>query len=148
MEPRFGDSSGFSAAAAAGTEVMRFAVNCDVDAPGLARKAFDAVAGIDDVREDARLVVTELVSNAVRHSGCAASDLIQVLARLRDGVLEVAVTDLGVSRSTPRLRLHQVDGGGGLGLRIVASVSIRWGTMRAEDNCRTVWADLATSHAG
>ena len=104
--------------------------------------------GIDDVREDARLVVTELVSNAVRHSGCAASDLIQVLARLRDGVLEVAVTDLGVSRSTPRLRLHRVDGGGGLGLRIVAGVSTRWGTMRAEDNYRTVWAELATSHAG
>jgi hypothetical protein len=122
---------------------LRLAVRCDVAAPRLARKAFDVIEGIDAVRDSARLVVSELVSNAVRHSGCVASDLSQVRVSRRDGFLTVAVTDRGMAGGTPRMRPHQPDGRGGLGLSIVAKLSSRWGTRRTAGDCCLVWAELA-----
>ena len=128
-------------------DLLRLAVRCDPHAPRLARKAVDGVEGIDGVRADARLVVTELVSNAVRHSGCAASDLIQVQASRRDGLLEILVTDQGVSGLTPRIPPERADGTGGRGLAIVANLSSRWGTLRIAGDCRVVWPELALNPA-
>lgn len=50
-------------------DVVRLSLRCDVRAPRLASEAFDSAGGIVEVRDEARLVATELVSNAVRHSG-------------------------------------------------------------------------------
>ena len=126
-------------------KLFQLAVHCDARAPALARHAFDLVQGIDRVREHARLVVTELVTNAVRHSGSAAADLINVRASRRPGILEIAVTDRGLSRGTPRILPHQQDESGGLGLPIVAKLAAQWGTLRTPDDHCLVWAELAMS---
>jgi signal transduction histidine kinase len=126
-------------------DLFQLNVHCDARAPGVARHAFDSVQGIDGVREHACLVVTELVTNAVRHSGCTAADLIEVRASRRPGVLEIAVTDRGLSRGTPRIRPRRDDAIGGLGLPIVAKLAAQWGTLRTPDNRCLVWAELATS---
>jgi len=124
-------------------ELIELALRCDERAPRLARDAFDGVEGLDGVRAVARLVVSELVSNAVRHSGSAAGDLIQVHASRRDGALAVSVTDGGFSGTTPRVRSVDDEKLGGLGLSIVENLSARWGWRRtAEDRC-LVWAELS-----
>jgi signal transduction histidine kinase len=127
----------------AAVALMELALSCDLAAPRLARNAFDLVQGLDGVREDALLVMSELVSNAVRHSGGGVGDVIRVDASERDGLLTLSVTDPGTSGATPRLRPHAPDESGGLGLSIVAKLSSRWGTERtAGDRC-LVWAELA-----
>ncbi len=99
------------------------------------------------VREDVRLIVSELVSNAVRHSGCAADDLIEVEASRRDEVLRLAVTDRGCLMALPRIRQHQSAGSGGLSLLIVDELASGWGTLRTPEGCCLVWAELAISPA-
>lgn len=129
-------------------EVMNLAVRCDSHAPRLARNAFDLVEGIDGVRDDVRLVVSELVSNAVKHSGCAADDLIQVHASRRDGILTLSVTDRGVSGDMTSIRLQGAEGRGGRGLPIVQALTSRWGTERTPGKCFLVWAELPLGPAG
>jgi hypothetical protein len=48
-----------------GTELLRLPLTCDRGAPGRARDAVKRLQAIDPVREDAVLVVSELVSSAV-----------------------------------------------------------------------------------
>lgn len=124
-------------------DVMRIDLCGDSRAPGLARRALDLVVGIDGVRDDARLAVSELVSNAVRHSGCATSDLIEVRARLGEEVLELSVTDPGFSRGIPRVRLRGGDESGGCGLLIVQQLASRWGAARTDSGGCRVWVELA-----
>jgi hypothetical protein len=42
--------------------------------------ALDRLDAIDPVPVDAKLVATEIVSNAVRHSGCTPHDVIEIRA--------------------------------------------------------------------
>ena len=48
-----------------GTELLRLPITCDRRAPGRARDAVKRLQAIDPVRDDAVLVVSELVSSAV-----------------------------------------------------------------------------------
>ncbi len=48
-----------------GTELLRLPLTCDRGAPGRARDAVKRLQAIDPVRDDAVLVVSELVSSAV-----------------------------------------------------------------------------------
>jgi len=79
----------------------------------------------EEVREDARLVVSELVGNAVRHARPLADGTVHVAWAHCPTGLDIAVTD-GGARTEP----HQVDAGvsdlAGRGLAIVEAVSARW----------------------
>jgi anti-sigma regulatory factor (Ser/Thr protein kinase) len=114
-------------------------------AAATARRLVDrAVAqwGLPALRDTARLVVTELVSNAVRHGTVAATAAVEVtLARQADAVY-VSVRDR--SRRLPR------PGGpvpatveGGRGLLVVGIMSRAWGTTPTADG-KVVWASLVT----
>jgi hypothetical protein len=95
------------------------------------------------LRDTARLVVTELVSNAVRHGTATATSAVEVtLARQADAVY-VSVRDR--SRRLPR------PGGpvpptveGGRGLLVVGIMSRAWGATPTVDG-KVVWASLATA---
>jgi hypothetical protein len=85
------------------------------------------------VLEDARLVTTELVNNAVLHSGCTPDDIISVVAQLEDEFLVIAVHDPGVAPQLP----------GALPLRVVSALAHRWGIERPDG--RRLWAALPVS---
>lgn len=108
--------------------------------PGRARRAVRACVerfGLQAVREDLELVVSEMVTNAVRHA--AAPVTLEVQAD-DHGVL-VAVAD--GSPEPPRARTADDDAEGGRGLLLVDLLSVEHG-VRPEPPGKTVWAALAT----
>jgi two-component sensor histidine kinase len=86
------------------------------------------------------LVASELVTNAVRHSGCDPSDEIELqIDQASDGVV-ITVRDVGRSPSEPSARAADI-APGGLGLRLVEMLCTRWGTGAVDG--RLVWAHIA-----
>jgi anti-sigma regulatory factor (Ser/Thr protein kinase) len=121
-------------------ELLRRRLRCNASAPHLAREALGALGVIEPVRDDVLLVASELVTNAVLHSGCTPGEELALVAKLIPGGLEIAVTDPGRSDTTPTPRPSYA-GPGGVGLRIVEALARRWGTERRHG--RRVWAELA-----
>jgi anti-sigma regulatory factor (Ser/Thr protein kinase) len=110
----------------------------DRDAPRAARAALTALPAVHpDVRETAALLVSELVTNSVRHAGLAPTDEIE-LAISVDGVLHVAVTDGGPGIS-PAIVDGDLEAEGGRGLMIVSRLALRWGAERGRGR---VWFEL------
>lgn len=107
------------------------------EAPAFARHAIDAAYGAKMSRvrlADAAVVVSELVTNALVHGEGA----IVFKAQLRRGTLKVEVVDEGTDNA-PQIREQPEGDGGGWGLRIVDSVSQRWGAFEGTTH---VWAEL------
>jgi anti-sigma regulatory factor (Ser/Thr protein kinase) len=123
------------------SELLRRRLPCDPTAPRLARHALHPLAVLEPVRDDALLITTELVSNAIRHSGCSSADEVEVVAELTSEGVLIAVTDPGRSGSVPACRPADTVRGGGLGLRIVETLAQRWGAERR--NGLRVWAEIA-----
>lgn len=91
------------------------------------------------VREDAALLVSELMSNTVRHGG----DTALLTATLRGGRLRVAVHDRGAGLPMMNDREHDVSTPSGRGLLIVDRIAHRWGVERDEIGPgKTVWFQL------
>jgi anti-sigma regulatory factor (Ser/Thr protein kinase) len=120
--------------------LLRCHLPCDASAPRRIRRALGALDAIEAVRDDALLVASELVTNAVVHSGCDPSEEVEVVAELIPQGLRIAVTDVGRSGSTPVPRPHY-PGPGGVGLRLVEALARRWGTQRQTGT--QVWVELA-----
>jgi serine/threonine-protein kinase RsbW len=92
---------------------------------------------------DAPLVVSELVTNSLRHGGLPDSATVRVFADLTDRMLRLEVEDAGTAGAvTPRApnRNH----GGGFGLNIIDALAARWGVQR--DRGTLVWVELAIPH--
>ncbi|MFB9390455.1 ATP-binding protein [Streptomyces coeruleoprunus] len=96
--------------------------------------------GIDeDVRDTAELVVSELFTNAVVHTGSG-----RVVCELRDRGerLRIAVHDEGRPVTGPGLRTAEAEECG-RGLLLVDAVSSAWGAHDARHGAgRVVWAEL------
>jgi anti-sigma regulatory factor (Ser/Thr protein kinase) len=90
---------------------------------------------------DAVLVVSELLSNAIRHARPLPGANLQVAWALDDGSVEVAVSD-GGSATRPHQANATVSSLGGRGLDIVEYLARTWG-IRSDDAGLTVWAVLA-----
>ena len=89
-------------------------------------------------RHNLELVVTEVVANAVRHSG--SREDIKLALTPKDGYLCVRVTDDGAGL-VPRPAAMDSDEGAGFGLFIVERLTRRWGVTR-EDGRTRVWFEL------
>jgi anti-sigma regulatory factor (Ser/Thr protein kinase) len=87
--------------------------------------------------DEALLVTTELVANALRHGEGA------IALRLRgdDDRLRVEVLDEGTG-ATSRVCVRVPDATGGWGLHIVEDISLRWGCFEGTTH---VWAEIALS---
>ncbi|WP_372409293.1 ATP-binding protein [Streptomyces luteireticuli] len=93
--------------------------------------------GLDAVTDVTVLLVSELVTNSLRH----ATGPIGVRMYPRAGhVLQVEVSD--PLPDPPRERAAASDDEGGRGLQLVALASRRWGT-RPGVNGKTVWFELS-----
>lgn len=96
-----------------------------------------------ELREDAGLVVTELFTNAVRHTD---SEKITCVVHDAGSVVRVEVTDQGCGAGAPAPAVAEADADeeGGRGLLLVSVLSLAWGSDPAEDGTgRVVWAELA-----
>jgi anti-sigma regulatory factor (Ser/Thr protein kinase) len=89
---------------------------------------------------DAALVISELLSNALRHAVPLPGSSIRVAWHLDAGSVRVAVTD-GGGLTRPELGEPTQSTTGGRGLRIVERLSRSWGT-GSDDNGTTVWAEV------
>jgi anti-sigma regulatory factor (Ser/Thr protein kinase) len=133
-------SAGISA-----SDTLELVLAPGLDAPRAARVAVGRwLAGQvgDPVRDDVLLVVSELVSNSVRHAGGVADDVIHVRVQTQNGRLHLAVEDAGrngdFARRPASPQLHS-----GFGLNIVDKLALRWGVNRRGGT--RVWAELARS---
>ncbi|MEV6378619.1 ATP-binding protein [Streptomyces sp. NPDC051773] len=93
------------------------------------------------VADDAVLVVSELATNAVRHSlsGSAGGWFLVVVAFRADGV-RLEVVDQG-GDNVPEMRDVVSQDNGGRGLWLVSACAKDWGVKDVPSG-RTVWADL------
>ncbi|MGW0948682.1 ATP-binding SpoIIE family protein phosphatase [Streptomyces sp. NPDC002623] len=95
------------------------------------------VWGLEELAFTAELVVSELVTNAVRYGRPPI-----LLRLIHDRSLLCEVSD--TSSTTPHLRRARVFDEGGRGLLLVAQLAEHWGTRHARGG-KTVWAELGDS---
>ncbi|MER6327787.1 amino acid permease [Streptomyces sp. NPDC001034] len=89
--------------------------------------------GLDELAFTTEVIVSELVTNAIRYVGGP----IQVRL-IRDRTLTCEVSDTG--HTTPNLRHAASDDEGGRGLYIIAQMTHRWGT-RYTPTGKVIWAE-------
>jgi anti-sigma regulatory factor (Ser/Thr protein kinase) len=109
-------------------------------APATARHSLESLdpAVPRDRLDDLRVVVSELITNCVRHSGLSERDWIQMTVVVIEGRIRVEVTDRGRGFHWPLRRKPDEHG---RGLEIVDRLVTRWG--RDNGSRTTVWAELA-----
>ena len=116
--------------APASVAVARQRLTADLDAAGVVHAAVG----------DAVLVVSELLSNAIRHARPLPGARVQVAWAVDNGSVEVAVSD-GGAPTRPYPAHASVSALGGRGLDVVEYLARTWG-VRADSQGLTVWAVL------
>jgi serine/threonine-protein kinase RsbW len=97
--------------------------------------------GVDAVVVDeTEIVISELVTNAVRHAKPLADGTIHVSWSVRVDVVEIEVTD-GGGPTAPHPAPRSVWSAGGRGLRIVGSLAYEWG-VRENGTGSSVWVSM------
>lgn len=104
-----------------------------------------AAAGIYETAVcDAAIVVSELLSNAIRHAAPLPDAQVRVTWTLDHDALRIAVSDAG-DGPLPQVTEPAPGAPGGRGLGIVESLADHWGVLR-ENGVTTVWAQLTVPH--
>ena len=114
-------------------------VALSIHAPGQVRHSLEERYGDSMERsllDDLTLLASEVVTNAVQHSGCPQGDLLDVQTTVLDGVLRLEVTDRGTG--THMLAPRSVDPPSGLSYLEI--LSDRWSS-RADDSFH-VWFEI------
>jgi anti-sigma regulatory factor (Ser/Thr protein kinase) len=110
-----------------------------VASPDAAGRARDLVVractswGMQQLCEPGRLIVSELVTNAIKHTGTGVS----VIVSRRLAGLHIAVADGAPGRP----RIPEQRGDSGWGLRVVDGSAVRWGIVPTPDG-KVVWATV------
>jgi len=112
------------------------------DAAAEARAAIGALEGDadPDVLDDLRLLVSEMVTNSVRHAGAPPGAPIGLAISLTGGVARVEVTDAGRGFEPSPRKAPQLEAGG-WGLHLVDRLATRWGVERGRP--ARVWFEVA-----
>ena len=95
--------------------------------------------------DDAQLLVSELIGNAVRYGRPLPGNVLWVAWELDSDTLLLKVTD-GGSHQSPRFRDAGPSDVRGRGLAIVDALARKWGVDRSQNGVgpvSTVWAELA-----
>ena len=91
-------------------------------------------------RDVVRLLVTELVTNSVRHGGGGSGEPIEIELSSSPAGVRVQVTDPGPGFRGPPLPKPNPSGEGGYGLFLVDQLSDRWGA--AQGPPARVWFQI------
>ena len=137
------DRAPFPRSGGGGAYDPRIEVQLDVGATAAA-EARAAVGALDgradaDVLDDVRLLLSEVVTNAVRHSGAPAGAKIGLTVSVSRGSVRAEVSDGGrgfepIPRARPQLEA------GGWGLHLVDRLADRWGVDRGRSV--RVWFEI------
>jgi two-component sensor histidine kinase len=115
------------------------------DAPARARADLTAWlehdAALATLIHDARLLVSELVTNCIRHAHISQKQQLRVTASVRAASFRLEVHDDGIHGTVAR-RPPRPGRAGGFGLDLVAQLSSGWGVER-DAHGTTVWLELA-----
>jgi anti-sigma regulatory factor (Ser/Thr protein kinase) len=109
--------------------VIRLSIAPDANAPGVAREALyalDASLGAQ-LLEDCGLVVTEVVTNCVRHAGLARCQQIDVTLSSLPQFLRIEVSDDGPGFVAEPVSSKPDNAPCGWGLWLVDRLTDRWG---------------------
>jgi serine/threonine-protein kinase RsbW len=111
------------------------------EAAAAARHALDGLSddSPDGRMRDVRLLVSELVTNAVRHANLASGDVIELVIEIADQTLRVEVHDPG-GGFVPSAPSPDPTRPSGWGLYLVAELADRWGV--DSDDTTLVWFEL------
>jgi len=136
--------------------------SCPLDpgatAPGAARDFTRQILGswgLLVLAEDAVVIVSELVTNALCHGVCDTNgpgregpvpgspvhDRVELILLRRAGEMVCAVTDPGVGH--PVLRIPDPSAEAGRGLYVIESLAATWGWTRLDAHKKAVWAALS-----
>jgi anti-sigma regulatory factor (Ser/Thr protein kinase) len=120
----------------------------NLETPTLARRQLDRwlpTSVTDNDRGALRLLVSELVTNCVRHAGSDADAPVEVALRLEPATIRVEVHDGGTGFEVDRAPKPR-GADGGYGLFLVERMASRWG-VDTDDGTR-VWFELDLAAAG
>ncbi len=108
------------------------------------RHSLDALAAyVEPAKlEDFRLMVSELVTNSIRHAGLGSDDLIKLKVRVSSRHLHAEVQDSGGGFRTP-VPMLEPNSSSGWGLYIVERLADEWGMDR--DKNTHVWFQIGLS---
>lgn len=129
-----------------GPETLEFSISGGLDAAATARNRVSEAFGEQVSQraiEDVTLVISELVTNAVRHAGAGEDEEIEVRVEKEGDALRVEVTD---SEPAERPALRHDDEPGGLGLVLVAGLCRDWGAHERGER-KSVWAEYLLDQA-
>ncbi len=139
-EPEVSESSG------PGSDSIVCTIRVPSDATSVAGVRHQIVADLHErnlpekIVDEAEIVASELLTNAVRHARPLSDGTIRVRWKIRGAVIEIEVTDGGGS-TVPHPAPRTVWLSSGRGLRIVRSIAHEWGV--TEDRTgNVVWATL------
>ena len=116
----------------------------ELDSAAAARHEVDRLADRlgEDQLGDVRLLVSELVTNSLRHAQLAPEDSITLRVELRDHLIRVEVADPGQGFELDG-HADDPDTVEGWGLYLVSTLSDRWGVERsAQGAANVVWFEL------
>ena len=119
------------------------ALDATADSIPLAREALDTLreeVGQDRL-DDLRLVVSELVTNSVRHAGLRSGDAISLRVDALADHIRVEIQDRGpgFEASPAPATMYQESG---WGLYLVSQIAERWG-VSTDATGTTVWLEIA-----
>ena len=119
-------------------------------APSAAQSARAALAALEpkvepEVLDDVRLLVSELVTNSVRHSGANGERPVTLSVKVDERRLRVEVSDRG-SGFQPRERVPGQSKASGWGLYLVDRLADRWGVV--SNHFTRVWFEMDRRAAG
>ena len=128
---------------------MELSLEAEPTAAGRARRALAGIGLVDSAQEPTLLLlVSELVSNSVRHAGLTEAERIRLRCRALQDCARVEVCDSGHSGGSPRIRERDCEAlePGGLGLHLVDAMADRWGVARGVGQT-CVWFELDCAEA-
>jgi anti-sigma regulatory factor (Ser/Thr protein kinase) len=131
-------------------EPLEVVIAADVGAPCAARQVVARYLGdrvSPSVFDNAQLLISELVTNSVRHSGAGAGEPLTIRVGLAQAWCRVEVEDPGHDGVIAARPPDPVQGSG-MGLNLVQMLSERWGLERAREGGTRVWAQLSRSAVG
>lgn len=98
-----------------------------------------------DLLDSSALVVSELVTNSLRHGVLAPNASIEVRVTANANGTRIEVIDRGIGFDPASLRPPEPEALGGWGLFLVERLSSRWGV--STDGATRVWAEIPAEPA-
>ena len=109
---------------------------------GIVRRAVQGLGEAcgEEVASRLAVIFSELVTNAIRHSGVRETDTLEVMLEVRPDGVSGHVEDPGRGFDPDRVPERRPYQEGGFGLRIVEELASQWGVHN--DGTNRVWFDL------